>query len=455
MLKISKESIENEYIERRVYAFRLLQTPRSARNFAKVLVGLFAFGLLTLFLPWTQNIPASGKVTAFFPKDRPQEVPAVIGGRIQQWYVQEGQFVNRGDTLLRIGEIKPEYFDPDLLERLREQVVAKEAAIEATKANIEALKQRLPVLRQAANLSLQKAENKVKQYRLKVSSDSSNYQAQLVNFQLAENQLRRYDTLYQKGLISLTDYQKRQLKYQESQAKLIKAENDYLGSQQEYLNALIELSSIRAEYREKILKAEAELRNYESYLANAQLELAAYRNKYASTVIRNENYYILAPQSGYVVKAMSQGIGEIVKEGEPVVQIQPARPQKAVELYVKAMDVPLITPGREVRIEFAGWPAFQFSGWPSVSVGTFAGRVKVIDYVSQPDGTYRILALPDATNDPEWPEQLRIGSAVRAFILLDDVPVWYEIWRQLNGFPPSLKEAPDEKGDKDKGAKKK
>jgi multidrug resistance efflux pump len=361
MLNISKESIENEYIERRVYAFRLLQTPRSARNFAKVLVGLFAFGLLTLFLPWTQNIPASGKVTAFFPKDRPQEVPAVIGGRIQQWYVQEGQFVNQGDTLLRIGEIKPEYFDPDLLERLREQVVAKEA-----------LKQRLPVLRQAANLSLQKAENKVKQYRLKVSSDSSNYQAQLVDFQLAENQLRRYDTLYQKGLISLTDYQKRQLKYQESQAKLIKAENDYLGSQQEYLNALIELSSIRAEYREKILKAEAELRNYESYLANAQLELAAYRNKYASTVIRNENYYILAPQSGYVVKAMSQGIGEIVKEGEPVVQIQPARPQKAVELYVKAMDVPLITPGREVRIEFAGWPAFQFSGWPSVSVGTFA-----------------------------------------------------------------------------------
>jgi multidrug resistance efflux pump len=455
MLKISKESIENEYIERRVYAFRLLQTPRSARNFAKVLVGLFAFSFLVLFLPWTQNIPATGMVTAFYPQDRPQEVPAVIGGRIQQWYVQEGQFVNQGDTLVRIGEIKSEYFDPQLLERLREQVEAKEAAIEATKANIEALKQRLPVLRQAARLSLQKAENKVKQYRLKVISDSTNYQAQLVDYQLAENQLARYDTLYQKGLISLTDYQKRQLKLQESKAKLTAAENYYLASQQEYLNALIELSSVQADYREKILKAESELRSYESYLANAQLELATYRNKYASTVIRNQNYYILAPQSGYVVKALKQGLGEIIKEGDTVVEIQPAQPQKAVELYVKAMDVPLITPGREVRIEFAGWPAFQFSGWPSVSVGTFGGRVKVIDYVSQPDGTYRILALPDATHDPEWPEQLRIGSAAQAFILLDDVPVWYEIWRQLNGFPPSLKEAPSASDGKNKEEKKK
>lgn len=443
MLKVSKEVLrEEEDIKKRVYAFRLLQTPESGRTLARFLIGTVIFFILVLFLPWTQNIPADGIVTALYPQDRPQDVPAIIGGRILRWYVQEGEYVQAGDTLLLIGEIKPEYFDPELLDRLREQVEAKQASIEATIANIQVLRERIPVLKQAADLSIQKAQNYVRQTRLKVLSDSAEYQAQKVAILLVENQLLRYDTLYRQGLVSLTDYQKRQQYYQETQAKLIAAENKLLASQQDYLNALIELNAIQADYREKILKAESELRSYESYLANAQLDLASYRNKYASTAIRNEQYYILAPQNGYIVRALNQGVGEIIKEGDAVVQIQPATPQKAVELYVRDMDVPLISVGREVRIEFSGWPAFQFSGWPSVSVGTFGGRVAVIDYVARADGKYRILAIPDASNDPDWPEQLRIGSAARAFILLDDVPVWFEIWRQLNAFPPSLQEEP-------------
>ena len=29
-----------------------------------------------------------------------------------------------------------------------------------------------------------------------------------------------------------------------------------------------------------------------------------------------------------------------------------------------------------------------------------------------------------------------MGSGVYGWALLDDVPVWYELWRQINGFPP-------------------
>jgi hypothetical protein len=35
-----------------------------------------------------------------------------------------------------------------------------------------------------------------------------------------------------------------------------------------------------------------------------------------------------------------------------------------------------------------------------------------------------------------WPEQLRVGVGVRAISLLKNVSVWYEAWRQINGFPP-------------------
>ncbi len=157
--------------------------------------------------------------------------------------------------------------------------------------------------------------------------------------------------------------------------------------------------------------------------------------------IRNERYQILAPQSGFIVKTLQAGIGETVKEGDPVCTIMPDEADLAVELYVKAMDVPLVEKGRNVRIQFDGWPALQFSGWPSVSVGTFGGTVKVIDYVNSKPGEFRLLVQPDGSNE-KWPKQLRVGSGIKAWVMLNDVPVWYELWRQLNGFPPSLYEEP-------------
>jgi len=130
-------------------------------------------------------------------------------------------------------------------------------------------------------------------------------------------------------------------------------------------------------------------------------------------------------------------VGETVKEGDPLVTVVPARPQQAVELYVKAMDVPLLRRDRKVRLVFDGWPALQFSGWPSVAVGTFGGVISVIDAVDSQNGRFRVLVTPDP-EDERWPEQLRMGSGVHGWALLDTVPVWFEIWRQLNGFPPTV-----------------
>jgi len=169
-------------------------------------------------------------------------------------------------------------------------------------------------------------------------------------------------------------------------------------------------------------------------------------------------YVVRAPQAGYVVRTLKAGIGETIKEGESIATLQPDAPVLAAEVYVRAMDVPLIQRGRTVRLQFDGWPAVQFSGWPSVAVGTFGGTVTVIDVVSSTNGKYRLLVRPKldrANNDGAWPAQLRLGSGVYGWVILDSVPVWYEIWRQLNGFPPSLQAAPDEAPIKNKAEDKK
>lgn len=454
MLNLSNDDIGKHL--REVYSTHTLDTlptPKTAKVLQHWFTGFGAFFLMMLFMPWQQNITGYGKVTALDPGSRPQTIQSAIPGRISSWHVQEGQFVRKGDTIMTISEIKDDYFDPDYLVRLKEQLVAKEQSIAATKDQIVAISNQLSNLRNGLTFSLSKARNKVQQTQLKLVADSNDFRAAVVDYDIAQIQVKRFEELFaEKGLISLTDLERRRLKAQETTAKKISSENKFLVTKNELINALIELSSIQAEYGDKISKAESERAAKVSYLAEAESEYSKLRNKYRNVEIRIENYAVIAPQDGYIVRAVKVGIGETIKDGEPLVTIQPDSPNLAVEIYVRAMDVPLIQRQRKVRIEFDGWPAIQFSGWPSVAVGTFGGEVFSVDQVNMPDGTFRVLIKPDL-EEREWPIQLRLGSGAFGWIMLDDVPIWFEIWRQLNGFPPSLNKEPED--DKDKAKKEK
>jgi multidrug resistance efflux pump len=420
MLKLSRHSIEPYVAYDSLYSLRALRTPPAGKILAKWIAVLAVVFLVVLFLPWQQNIRGTGNVTALNPMNRPQTVEAVIAGRVQNWYVREGDFVHRGDTIVSISEVKEKYFDPQLLSRLQQQIEAKEMSLDSKHKKATALQWQIRAL--TATMKI-----KIEQSRAKL-------QAEQVRFQNAENQYQRNKKLYDAGNIPLTKFQEFEYKFQ--------------GSKADYLNAQLELDRVEAEYSDKIGKAESDLNSTRAEAFDTQGEIAKVRNEYANTQIRSEQYQILAPQDGYIVKALKAGIAETIKEGDAICTIMPHASDMAVEMFVKAMDVPLISKGRKVRVQFDGWPALQFSGWPSVSVGTFGGQVQVIDYVNSKPGEFRILVVPDTSDEP-WPHQLRVGSGTKGWVMLQDVPVWYELWRQLNGFPPSLYSAPlDEAIDK-------
>lgn len=422
---------------------KTLKTPSEGKVLARWLVGIGFVFFLGLFLPWQQNIRGVGKVTAFSMKNRPQTVESAIAGRISSWNANEGEFLNKGDTILTLTEIKDEYFDPNLLVRLQEQVQAKEKSIESKKSKVEALQNQIAALREVSAVKIQQAKNYYQQARYKVTSDSVDYQAEKVRFTNLENQFQRNKVLYEAGNIALTKFQEIESKYQEAKMKVVSAENKLLQSRTDLINTRVNIMGTQADYQDKISKAQSDLNNTLAELYDAEAGLSILRNKQANMQIRTDQYQIIAPQSGYLVKAIKAGIGETIKEGDAVVKIMPANPDKAIELYVQAMDITLISAGRKARIEFDGWPALQFSGWPSVSVGTFGGIVKVIDKVNSDGGLFRVLIVPDPEDEP-WPDQIRLGSGAKGWVMLDDVPVWYEIWRQLNGFPPTLYDAPEE-----------
>ena len=449
MNPLSKSVLNESSADYGLASMDVLQSPRAGRVLARWIGGIGIFLFLVLFLPWQQNINASGEVTALSPRNRPQTIQSAIPGRIDRWYVQEGDFVERGDTILNIDEIKDKYFDPELLTRLEEQVEAKRFSIDSKEQKVEALRRQISALRQGLRLKTKQTKNKVRQAELKLMSDSMDFVAEQKNFAIATNQLERQQILYDEGLKSLTELQEKDQKQQQTSAKLISSENKFMAAENELINAQIELNSVEADYLEKISKAESDLNMTLSELYEAEGSLSKLRNEYANMRIRNDQYYMIAPQDGYVVQALKTGIGETIKEGEGVVTVMPQNPDKAVELYVRPMDVPLLSEGRHVRIEFDGWPALQFSGWPSVAVGTFGGTIANIDRVETDKklGKYRILVTPDLDLDGDWPEQLRLGSEAKGFIMLEEVPLWYELWRLYNGFPPSLDNEPTEESE--------
>ncbi|MEI6950545.1 HlyD family efflux transporter periplasmic adaptor subunit [Paraflavisolibacter sp. H34] len=409
--------------------------------------GFLLILVLLLFLPWTQTIRARGNVIALRQEQRTQEVNTLISGRIVAWAVKEGDYVQAGDTLVQLSEIKDSYLDPRLLDRTRDQIDAKKTSMDYYGGKAAASATQVQALSAALSLKLEQLQRKLQQTQVKIQSDSMDVVAAINELNILSLQYKRQQALYDSGLVSLTQLEQRNQVYQNALAKKIGAENKWLNSRQDLGITRIEISAVRQEYAEKISKAEGDRLQSLSQVAAGQGDLAKLENQYASYSIRNGMYVITAPQSGQVVKAKKAGIGEVLKEGEMLVQIVPGRIQYAVEMYVRPIDLPLVAPGQRVQFQFEGFPALVFTGWPEASYGMFSGLVSSVERTVSDNGKFRVLVVEDRLRKP-WPPGLMVGTGASGIALLNDVRLGYEIWRNINSFPPDYykkKEEPAKK----------
>jgi multidrug resistance efflux pump len=432
-------------------SIQTLEERKTPNRLARILISSAVILIIVLLLPWTQSISSDGKVTAYNPANRPQTINAIIGGKIEKWYVQEGQFVKKGDTLVYISEIKPEYMDTLLIERSESQIKSKESSASSYMEKVQALDNQIDAMIDNRAVKLIQSKNKIKQGKYKVTTDSMDLVASINKLDIARKQYKRTEGLYDKKLKSKTDLENSLVKVQQLEAEYISYENKLKGSKNELENLISELESIDADYRDKIAKSESEKSTALSSLYDTEAQVTKMQNEVTNYSIRSGYYYITAPQDGFISKALLSGIGEIIKEGSPLLSIVPAKSDMAVEMFISPVDLPLIHVGNKIRLQFDGWPAIVFSGWPKLSYGMYTGIVSAVDNYISENGKYRILIEPDP-EDHEWPKGLRMGVATRGIALLNDVPLWYELWRKINGFPPNYYENPAEKS-KDKTEK--
>lgn len=449
MLNITENRVDKWIDMSKYKSSKIFKDNKGYRMVKKTIWVLSILLVLFLFLPWTQNVSGKGSVTTLKPNQRPQTIQSAIAGRIEKWYVNEGDYVKKGDTILFISEIKEDYLDPNLVENTGKQVDAKQSSVTSYASKVQALENQIGAIDNERGLKFKQAQNKLIQANLKVQSDSIEYEAIKTQLTIAKTQFNRAVNLNKEGLKPLTDVEEKRVKLQDTEAKIISQQNKYITAQNEVLNAKMELNRILAEYSEKTAKAQSDKQTALSSQYDTEAQVNKLRNQYRNYQIRNGMYYIVAPQNGYINRAIQSGLGETIKEGTSIVSIMPAQFDIAVETYISPVDFPLIHKGEKVRVWFDGWPSIVFSGWPGASFGTFGGEIVAMENFISENGKYRVLIAPDK-NDKIWPKELSIGAGTQTIALLEDVPIWFEIWRTLNGFPPNYYQPQTAKNDKAK-----
>jgi multidrug resistance efflux pump len=399
--------------------------------------GLLFVLIFFLFVPWTQNINTSGIVTTQFQEQRPQQINSIIPGKIIKWWVKEGDFVKKGDTIVELADTKDDYLDPRLIERTNDQLVAKKQKVEFYDNKISNIKGQLIAIEEGFKLKEAAIKNKIQQLERKILIDSAELSAAKIDLEVGTNQYNRAGKMLNDGIISLVDYERRTQSFNKAKAGFQEKQQKFLNTKQDVLIAKIDLNTLKQDVNDKLFKLKGDIANSNTEKSTVIAEVAKNENELSNYRIRGGQKWLLAPQTGQIIKAKKAGINEIVKEGEMIVEIVPNSFKYAVELFIKPMDLALINKGQDVRLQFDGYPAIVFSGWPNSSYGTFAGKISAIETNRNENGQFRVLIIPDQ-NEKNWPSNLKIGTGAQGFALLNDVPIWYELWRQLNGFPPDF-----------------
>lgn len=386
------------------------------------------FGLI--FVPWQQSIEGSGRVVALAPLERQQTISAPVDGRVVKWHVMEGTRVREGDVIVDVSDN-----DPGVIDRLRGE-------LRDARERQSSLGDRIAGLQASRESALAAAENRVSMAAERIGAAERGLDAAEATLIAARLNLDRQDQLSKRGLTATRSLELARVDHDRAVAEVERSRNTLNAARQDHQASIADRGKVQADYRALIEDANASRASASGAVRPIETRLA-----------RQSTQQIRAPRDGVILRLLAQPGSEMLKSGEPLAILVPDTSQTVVELWIGGNDMPLLHSGDHVRLQFEGWPAIQFVGWPSVAVGTFGGRVKMLDATDDGTGKFRILVEPDPGSEA-WPETryLRQGVRTNGWVLLNRVKLGFELWRRFNGFPPTINKVADSSA---QGSKKK
>jgi len=378
--------------------------------------------------PWQQSIAGRGRVIALSPAERHQRLESPVDGRISRVLVKEGQRVEQDEIVVELADV-----DPLFLERLQSEASLIALREQAASDRRQSIEDRIASLTRARELGLSAADARIAMAVERVRQSEQAVVAAEAATAAAALNLPRIADLAAQGLRSTRDKELAEL-------DLAKASADEQRARAVLTAATSEVASVTADRRRVEQEASASINDARAAENSARAEQATARAdivRLDSRIARQQTQVVRAPRAAFAFRVSAQE-GQLVKQGEPLVELVPETTSRSVEVWIDGNDAPLVSVGRSVRLQFEGWPALQFVGWPSVSRGTFGGVITLVDVHDDGTGRFRVLVGPTA--DEPWPASdiLRQGVRANAWVVLETVPLGFELWRRLNAFPPSL-----------------
>jgi len=383
-----------------------------------IIIGFVLLVPALLFLPWRQFVSGTGRVIAFDPLDRRLNLEAQVAGRVRKLHVVEGQRIKSGQVIVEIQDN-----DPNLLNNLRLQREAVLSRRAFASNRVEDLSVQIAQQELARQQALDVARQRVAATRIAAETARLNFD--------------RLQVLEGKGLVSRRDFELATLARDSSAADFAGAEATLRRTENDFQATLAGLRAQRNSAQSDVASAERDL---------AGVDIA---------ISQNLRQVVEAPRDG-IVLSVAVTDGTYLRPGSPICVLIPETESRFAEVWLDGNDTPLVrprgetngvvVPGSPVRLQFEGWPAAQIVGWPNVAVGTFGGEVVFVDPTDNGKGKFRVVVAPlpdrkrrDGREEPvTWPSNrwLRQGVRVNGWVMLEQVPLWRELWRQLNGFPP-------------------
>lgn len=412
-----------------VPALRLVQSPNSVRILALVLLGLLLAGILGLIVtPWQQSVVGHGRVVAFGATDRQQKLEAPVDGRVSRVLVIEGQRVARDEVVVELADV-----DAQFLVRLEGEQSLVRMRRDAAEGRASQVRERVAALVQAREMALAAADARVQMARDRVAQNDQALVAADAAVAAAELNLPRVKDLAAQGIRSTRDAELAELDLKRARADADRLRASGEAARAEVESLLADRRRIEQDTSAGLSDARAAEQSARAELASASAEVLRMETRLA----RQQTQAVTLFRDARVFRVLVQE-GQLVKQGDPLLELVPDTSSRAVEMWIDGNDAPLVSIGRDVRLQFEGWPALQFVGWPQAARGTFAGKVTTIDSHDDGSGRFRMLVTPGV--EEPWPtsDVLRQGVRANGWVLLEQVPLGWELWRRLNAFPPTV-----------------
>ncbi|MEZ6120559.1 MAG: HlyD family efflux transporter periplasmic adaptor subunit [Pirellulaceae bacterium] len=389
-ITISTTTTTNEVSSARhqLPAFRLVQSSRTIRRFANILLFLLILTIPAMsLLPWQQSARGTGNVIAYVPQERRQTVTAPVKGIIAVVApnLKEGARVSKGDFIL---ELQPNA--PNLVAQLNSQQSDLETKLATSVTKADLYSQQIEDYSDARDFAVAAAEELVDAAQAKLQGKQDVLKGYEAKELQARQNYERQKTLFEKKLLPEKEFEKYKKDWDVELANLNAAKQEVVAAGKELAAKQNELQQKQREMQIKVDYARTMLEDAKGQQATVQKEITDLKIKLGEL----DRRVVTAPKDGTIFRLPLYEQSQVVKEGEELFTIVPDTSERAVELWVSGNDTPLVNAGDHVRLQFEGFPAIQFSGFPQMAAGTFGGEIVAIDPTDDGTGKFRVQVCP-------------------------------------------------------------